>query len=377
MSFSSGIAFTYFYRLDVFPLVVVIVLLLLLSFKWQHLFPLLFFFLGVFYTEARFPALLQHHGIKIEGTFEVRGSLASSERGKFYLSKYLRDGVYMIAGTVAEVPKDKRGYLWSRGYWKMIDVESSNPLSSIEDPYLKRLKELYPEDVASFIYGALFGDKRGIPRSVKEPVYRAGIGHLLAVSGLHVGLLAGAFLVALSLLGLSPRTAIMLSLVPLTFYVYVIGPQPSAMRAYLMLLLCSIGKLLGLRVNTLNLLGASGLALEIWNPFMFWDIGFELSFAAFFFIALALEFRLPLYLLYISPQLGTLPLLAFYFKYVPIASFLSNLFAIPLFSVALPLAVLSLAPLLGEFLAPMVRFMIELLFFIAVFFDKLLPSLNL
>ncbi len=110
---------------------------------------------------------------------------------------------------------------------------------------------------------------------------------------------------------------------------------------------------------------------------MFWDIGFEPSFAAFFFIALALEFRLPFYLLYISPQLGTLPLLAFRFKYVPICLLsLQSVCDSPLFGSS-STGRFVFGSLLGEFLAPMVRFMIELLFFMAVFFDKLLPSLNL
>ncbi|GEM_PF-2255002 len=377
LSFSLGVGITWFYRFSPFFLLVILIFLVILSFKCSYFLIFTFCILGILYSELRFPSV-DFPKAEVEGVFEVKGNLAHlSREEKFFLSKYLKDGIYKIKGCLAFVPSEKRGYLWSRGYYRMIEVESFNLVSLREDPFLKRLKELYPEDVASFIYGALFGDKRGMLPSIKEVVYRSGLGHLLAVSGLHVGLLAGLTLLSLKALGIHPRLGLILSSVLLTAYTYMIGFQPSALRAYILFLLMVLGKLLGLRTSSLNLVGAAGLLLEFWNPFVLWDVGFELSFAVFLSIALAIELRLSPIFLYIAPQIATFPLLAIHFNYIPLASFLSNLIAIPIFSLALPFAFLSFVPILGEFIAPLVKLMIEIIFFISMLSIKLLPSLKL
>lgn len=331
--------------------------------------------LGMLYAQLRTPS--DRIAGRVEGIFEVHGSFATSDREKFYLSKYLKDGIYRIEGSLSDVPLDRRSYLWGRGFYFMLNVEKLSLIMPLNDPLLKRLTELYPEDVAYFLYGSISGDKRGIPTKLKGVVYRSGLGHLLAVSGLHVGILAGALYFSLSVIGVSPRFTTLLSNLSLVLYLTYIGFQPSALRAYLLFLFCSLGKLLGLRVSLLNLLGACGLVLFIWNPFVVWDAGFQLSFSAFFSIALALERGSPIYVVYLSPQLGTLPILAIRFRYLPMASLLSNFIAIPLFSLALPLSILSLVPFIGEILAPMVSFMIECIFFMSMLSLKLLPSINL
>ncbi len=87
---------------------------------------------------------------------------------------------------------------------------------------LSDLKELCPEDLWLPLYmSALFGDKeRDPPAPLKARVYRCGDRASFSCFGASRGAFSrGPFLVALSLLGLSPRTAVMLSLVPLAFYV--------------------------------------------------------------------------------------------------------------------------------------------------------------
>ncbi|KUK14692.1 MAG: ComE operon protein 3 [bacterium 42_11] len=373
---SLGIGLSYFYRVSLFPLFICLLLSVFLSLRWQVFLLFALTLLGMFYSQLRMPPEIYPQ--KIEGTFEVYGSLSTGDQGKFYLSRYLNDGIYKIKGSIDVIPPGhKRSYLWSRGFYKMLKVESFTLVRALKDPLLKRFKDLYPEDVAYFLYGAISGDKRGLPADLRSVIYRSGLGHLLAVSGFHVTLLAGILFLVLRFLTFSPRFAIVLSLFGLSIYLGYIGFQPSALRAYFLFIFLSFGKLLGLRVSYLNLLGACGLILAVWNPFVVWDAGFQLSFAAFFFIALTLESKLPYYWVYLAPQLGTFPILLLRFGYLPLASFLSNLFAIPLFSFAFTLGFFSLIPFIGEFLAPTVSFVVEFIFFTSYLFLKLLPSINL
>ncbi|MCX8127140.1 MAG: ComEC/Rec2 family competence protein [Synergistetes bacterium] len=374
-SFGLGVGLSWFCRFNIFPLLIVLFIMVFLYLKWQIFLIFALIITGIVYAELRTPSNIFLG--EVEGVFEVRGSLAESNGDRFYLSRYLKDGIYRIKGELSEIPQDKRSYLWSRGFYKMLKVETFHLIKLLSDPLLNRLKELYPEDVAYFLYGAISGDKRGIPSDLKNVVYHSGIGHLLAVSGLHISILVGFLCLFLNIVGISPRFILILSIILLLPYLYYIGFQPSALRAYFIFFLFSLGKLLGLRVSLLNLLGGCGLILAIWNPFVVWDAGFQLSFSAFLLIVIALEFDLPYHLVYLFPQLGTLPILAIRFGYLPLASFLSNFISIPIFSIALPLSALSLFPFIGEFLAPMVTFIIELIFFISMLSLKLLPSINL
>lgn len=372
---SLGAGLSWFYKVSLSFSFILLISFLLLSLRWRATLIFALVILGMLYAGLRAPS--DDVAGRVDGVFEVHGSLATSVKEKFYLSRYLKDGIYKIEGSSGSVPLDKRSYLWCRGFYLMLNVEKISLIKPLSDSLLKRLTELYPEDVAYFLYGAMSGDKRGLPTDLKSIVYRSGIGHLLAISGLHVGILAGALYILLGTVGFSPRITLILSNLLLIPYLHYIGFQPSALRAYLLFLFCSLGKLLGLKVSLLNALGACGLALFIWNPFVVWDAGFQLSFSAFFFIALSLERKLPPYMVYLSPQLGTFPILAIRFSYIPIASLLSNFIAVPLFSLALPLSVLSLIPFVGEFLAPIVSFIIEFIFFISMLSLKLLPSINL
>ncbi len=375
--FSAGITYTYFFTINFALLLFLCGAVGLISLR-KGFFILIFIFLvGILYSQVRFPSHLSMKGSVINGTFEVQGHLAYSRRINLYIDRYLRDGKYYIEGNVGEVPHDLKSYLWGRGFYYGLKLTRFKLLSLKRSFFRERLKELYPDDVAGFLYGAIFGDKRDIPQSLKKSIYRSGLGHLLAVSGLHVGLIAGVLWLFLSFWGFSPRLIFTLSVALLFGYLFLIGFQPSAIRAFTLFAFYGVGKMMGFRVNPINMLGASGLLIELWNPFIAWDAGFQLSFAAFFFIALSLELGLGPIPLYVSPQIGVFPIIALRFRYLPLASLASNFIAVPVFSIALPLAILSLIPFIGEFLAPMVTFLVELIFFISLLFLKLFPSLNL
>ncbi|MCD6364098.1 MAG: ComEC/Rec2 family competence protein [Synergistetes bacterium] len=375
--FSGGIAYTYFFTINLALLLFLCGMASLISLRKKFFILVFIFLVGVFYSQARFSSYLPGKESVIKGTFDIQGHLAYSKKINVYVDRYLKDGKYYIKGDLTEIPQGLKSYLWARGFYHGLKLSHFKLLALKRSFFRERLWELYPDDVAGFLYGAIFGDKRNIPRFVKENIYRSGLGHLLAVSGLHVGLIAGVVWLLLGSFGLSPRGIFILVIAFLSGYLLLIGFQPSAIRAFMLFTFYGIGKIMGFRVNPVNALGASGLLLEIWNPFVAWDAGFQLSFTAFFFIALSLELGLSPFLLYASPQIGVLPIIALRFGYLPLASLISNFIAIPVFSIALPLAVLSLVPLIGEFLAPMVTFLIELIFFISLLFLKLFPSLNL
>jgi ComEC/Rec2-related protein len=169
----------------------------------------------------------------------------------------------------------------------------------------------------------------------------AGLGHLLAVSGLHVGLVAWLLYRVLraglgrSLVGL--RIAWFAAALPVVLYVFATGASPSAVRAGLMFALLSVGALWGRPLHPRFVLAAVGISMLVVDPKVVLEYGFWLSFAAMSSIVSArgiLEMQWRLFW-------GLAGLNHVLFGYVSWIASPLNLVAVPVFSVAvLPLALL-------------------------------------
>lgn len=110
---------------------------------------------------------------------------------------------------------------------------------------------------------------------------KLGLGHILAISGFHFALIA-AMLGGCFSLFLKPKFAYPLLLFSLSLYFFFLGYSPSIFRAFVMITLYILGKLLRRKVDVMNLLGAS-LLLELFiDPACIADVGFQLSFLATF-----------------------------------------------------------------------------------------------
>lgn len=129
----------------------------------------------------------------------------------------------------------------------------------------------------------LLGWKNDVDPSTTMQFRNAGITHLLCVSGLHVGIVAallGACLFWIRGRRYSLLIKGILQLTGIWFFVILTGMAPSTVRAAIMFSFIIIGHLLHLRPSTLNSVAASALLLLIVNPFLLFDVGFQLSYAA-------------------------------------------------------------------------------------------------
>lgn len=124
----------------------------------------------------------------------------------------------------------------------------------------------------------LFGEPRALPDEQVAALRRLGLGHLLAVSGLHVGMVAGvAYLLALGL----PRRLRLLAVLTATLgYAVVVGPRPSVLRAALMTVILGLALLARRPPLPAHALGVSVIALVVWDPGLASELGFQLSVAA-------------------------------------------------------------------------------------------------
>lgn len=171
---------------------------------------------------------------------------------------------------------------------------------------------------------------------------KAGLSHILAVSGFQVALLLGASQVITN--SFSLKTRFNTGLIILVFYVALTGFQPSALRAGMMGVGALVGLLTDRRVRPLGSLLLAGTLLLIWNPLWLWHLGFQLSFLATFGLIVTMPALLrkldwlpptlaTIIALPIAASLWTLPLLMHTFSVVAPYSIPANILAAPLVTI--------------------------------------------
>jgi ComEC/Rec2-related protein len=256
-------------------------------------------------------------------------------------------------------------YCMSRGVWGRLYCDSIVSCRENFGPWQKlaayarhtvfrAASHIKNSDFRAIIVAAFLNDRSDISDSMKGLFFKAGIYHLLALSGFNVAIVAGA-LFALLLLVPVPRAAKAgIVLVFVWAYLFFIGPIPSLFRAVVMTSIVMLSFLFQRRPHLLNSLGIAGLVWLLFSPVSLLTPGYQLSFCATAGIALlhpvfvrqwndlpgfpAKKILSPLavpFSVSCSAFLATAPVLAFHFGTLSLSGIVVNLFAVFLMSVSM------------------------------------------
>ena len=133
---------------------------------------------------------------------------------------------------------------------------------------------------AQLIKGILLGKRSDIPSETLDIFRNSGTFHVLAVSGLHVGLVALFCYFTFSIFRFPQKIRCLLTIIAVLIYACLVGFRPSVFRAALMAILFLFATLIDRDADLFNLLGFAALVLLLLNPQHLWDVGFQLSFVA-------------------------------------------------------------------------------------------------
>lgn len=211
---------------------------------------------------------------------------------------------------------------------------------------------------AALLRGLAVGDTERLDLAILDAFRRAGLSHLLAVSGSNVAIVVGAVALALRPVGLVARVAA--GAAALGLYLLVVGPEPSVLRATVMGAIALVALATGTRTDPLAALGVAVLVLIALRPGLVYSVGLHLSVAATAGIVLWGEAiarragRLPRVIsvplgVSIGAQLAVAPLLVGTFGELSLVAPVANLLAAPAVP---PATVLSLAAALAHGLNP-------------------------
>jgi competence protein ComEC len=130
------------------------------------------------------------------------------------------------------------------------------------------------------LLGVVLGEDQGLSEGLRTDFRASGLYHLLAVSGQNVALVAGGALLLAWLLGIPRRLGQLGALASIAAYVLAVGPQPSVLRAGVAGALASLAWLTARPTDRWYFLLLGAFVLLAWNPYLVYDAGFQLSFAA-------------------------------------------------------------------------------------------------
>lgn len=202
------------------------------------------------------------------------------------------------------------------------------------------------------------GDKSMLDDSLKNSFSVAGASHILALSGLHLGIVAG---ILSSLLFFRPSygrrlwSRGVLIILSLWVFAYITGLSGSVVRSAVMFTVFIVGRCLHRKGVLLNSLALAAFVMLLYNPFYLYDVGFQMSFMAVCGIALFMpvfqKFRVisgnrivnyvqDLIWISIAAQLGVAPLVVYYFENFPLYFLVTNLVVVPLSFLILSCSVL-------------------------------------
>ncbi len=195
-----------------------------------------------------------------------------------------------------------------------------------------------PPASAALLGGLLLGERRGLPPELDEGFRRAGVYHVLAVSGFNVALLAAAVFAACKLARIDRRVSAVVAIALVSGFAAVVGAEPSVVRAAIMAVLVLAALLLEREASVVNSLALAGLVILALRPGDLLDPGFQLSFAATAGIVAAPLGRSGVVLgalgVSLAAQLAVLPITLAHFNQLSTIGVLANLGVVPLSGLA-------------------------------------------
>jgi competence protein ComEC len=278
---------------------------------------------------------LSEQGRRIPGSLSMHEYSVHLQRGyQLQLSGKVKPG---FGTAVAEL-----------GFPKLEVLSTAqSPLERLRQRFFAGMRTALPDPLASFGLGLLVGIRALIPKDMQTTLALVGLSHLVAVSGYNLTILVRAVERATRRFG--RRIALATSLWLIGGFLVVTGASASIVRASLVCVLSLLAAFYGRRFHPLTLILVAAGATALYDPKYLTDLGWLLSFLAFFGIlvlAPVIEARLGhpkrvvarLFIESFSAQLLTIPLILFFFGQLSIVSPITNLLILPMVPLAMALS---------------------------------------
>lgn len=221
-------------------------------------------------------------------------------------------------------------------------------LYNVRDATIATIQQAIPGEKEQAVADAfLIGYRDKLDPDLVQAYTNTGVVHIIAISGMHLGMIYMLLLAIFSRLPHKKATRVaelITVIMVLWLFSLLAGGAPSITRAAVMFSIIALGKLIDKRGSIFNTLAASAFILLVYDPFYLWDAGFMLSYSAVLSLA---AFYKPVYNWFylknkllntvwkatavsIAAQIFTIPIILLYFHQFPFTFIIANLIAVPL-----------------------------------------------
>ncbi len=307
------------------------------------------------------------------------GNPGSFDYKNYSLYHGITHQVYLRANDYQLLPEKSQN-----GFFNFI-FQSRSQIVAI----LKRF--IHGEKEQGLAEALLIGYKEDLDKNLVQAYSNTGVVHVIAISGLHLGLIYWLLLGFTKPLSRKKFYWARFLIITgcLWLFTLLVGAQPSVLRSALMFTVIAMGTVLDKRTSIYNTLALSAFVLLCWNPFWLWDVGFQLSYAAVLSIVIffrpiynwfytenkIVDFLWKLIAASIAAQILTLPISIYHFHQFPLLFLFTNLLAVPLSSgiliAEIALCIISFITPLAKVLGGVIQFFIYIMNTAIERFDQL------
>jgi len=263
----------------------------------------------------------------------------SFSKGEFNYRDYLRhQGIYLILSV-------KKGSIV-----KQLDKNVGNPIKSFAFRIRHKMKNVIVKNLSPFSAGILnaiiLGERQNLPVYVRDVFTKSGTVHIIAISGLHLGIVAFIILLTLKIIKIPRRPRYILAIFLLIIYCILTGAKPPVVRATVMASILLFAYFLKREINIYNSLALAALIILAVNPWQLFEVSFQLSFLSVISIVwlspkikslfpeklnkvLWTRFLISIFSVSFAAWLGLLPLIAYYFRIFSPVTIIANTIIVP------------------------------------------------
>ena len=290
--------------------------------------------------------------------------ILKDEKEKTFFKEYFQGGMLKVNADIEDIGEKKNFYSFdykkyneNKGIFKNVKVndiknfeENKGIISKIKIWRISLGNKIHKEisfDKSGYIEALIFGDKAYLEKDEIINYKNLGTSHLLAISGLHLGVLISLIYFILLRLRFSVEIIEKIVFLVIPFYMLISGFSPSVLRAGGMIMLYIIFRKKDM--TKLEALLTTFILMLFINPLFIFDIGFELSFLITFCLLMSDDFLSGSKNIFTSgfkinlvSSLASLPILVMNFYTFSYISIISNIFLVPIFSLVIfPLVLIS------------------------------------
>ena len=290
--------------------------------------------------------------------------ILKDEKEKIFFKEHFQGGMLKVNADIEDIGEKKNFYSFdykkyneNKGIFKNVKVndiknfeENKGIISKIKIWRISLGNKIHKEisfDKSGYIEALIFGDKAYLEKDEIINYKNLGTSHLLAISGLHLGVLISLIYFILLRLRFSVEIIEKIVFLVIPFYMLISGFSPSVLRAGGMIMLYIIFRKKDM--TKLEALLTTFILMLFINPLFIFDIGFELSFLITFCLLMSDDFLSGSKNIFTSgfkislvSSLASLPILVMNFYTFSYISIISNIFLVPIFSLVIfPLVLIS------------------------------------